>query len=128
VGENFTTNVHFAPPANEAAQGVTPPVAAEKSPLAVNAMLIAAAVLLVRVTVAKPLLLPTVTFPKATLVGPRVNGTIPAPETSKTSGVTVVPFTRPIPPGIDPVVDGVKVTVNVQLASEAKVVTQPDAL
>ena len=128
VGENFTTSVQCAPAPNEAVQGVPPPALAEKSPLAVNPMLIAAAVLLDRVIVVEALEVPTVTFPKFTVAGPIVNGRIAVPTIFKTSGVTVVPFDSATDPSIVPVVEGLKVTVKVQVASGARVVTQPDAL
>jgi hypothetical protein len=83
---------------------------------------------LVRVTVEELLVVPTVQPPKLRLAGETVNGRMAVPVASKTSGFTTVLFANAIAPLIVPVVDGVKVTVNVHVAPEAKVVTQPDAL
>lgn len=60
VGENVTTNVQLAPPANEVPQGVPPPAVAEKSPLAARARLIEVVSLLRTVTIWELLVVPTV--------------------------------------------------------------------
>jgi hypothetical protein len=99
-----------------------------KSPLAVEAMLIDAAVLFVSVRVDVLLVLPTVQPPKLMLLGEIVSGRIAVPLTSKISGVTVALSVSPIAPFIDPLADGVKVTDSVQVAAGNRVVMQPEAV
>ena len=77
-------------------------------------------------TVEALLVVPTVQVPKLTLVGDMVSGRMPVPVTSKISGLITVLFANAIAPWSAPVVDGLNVTVNVQEAPEARVVTQPD--
>jgi hypothetical protein len=74
------------------------------------------------------LVVPTVQPPKVSEAGDMVNGRMAVPVAFNTSGFTAVLFVSVIAPSSDPVVDGVKVTVNVQEAPDNKVVTQPDAL
>ena len=77
-------------------------------------------------TVEALLVVPTVQVPKLTLAGDMVSGRMPVPVTSKISGLITVLFVNAIAPWSAPVVDGLNVTVNVQEAPEARVVTQPD--
>ena len=126
VGEKLTTSVQLAPAAKEEPHGVPPPAAAEKSPLAVNAIVADVVRLLVRVMAEEPLVVPTVQVPKLTLAGDMVIGRMPMPVASKISGLTAVLLVTAIAPWSVPVVDGLKVTVNVHEAPEARVVTQPD--
>jgi len=86
------------------------------------------AVWFVRVTVWELLVVPTVSFPKPMLTGVMVIGRTAVPVAFRTSGLTDVPSVSAIAPLIVPLVDGLKVTVNVHVAPEVKVVTQPDEL
>jgi predicted phage tail protein len=74
------------------------------------------------------LVVPTTQLPKLWLAGEKVSGRIAVPEASKTSGLTAVLSFTATDPVMVPLVEGVKVTVNVQEAPEARVVTQPDEL
>src|SRR5208337_1585392 len=123
VGVKVTPNVQLAPAPNEAPQ-VPPPVA--KSPLAPMVRLSDPAVWFVRVTVWELVVTPTVSPPKPTLAGDIVNGRTAVPEAFKTSGLTDVPSTSASDPLIVPLVDGLKVAVNVHVPPEAKTPTQPD--
>jgi len=91
-------------------------------------MLTADAAWFVTVTVAGLLVVPTIQLPRFTLVGLMVTGIMAVPEASRTSGFTLVLSVTAIAPLIDPVVDGLKLTVNTHVAAGSKVVTQPDAL
>jgi hypothetical protein len=126
VGENVTTNVQLAPAANEVPQGVPPPDAAEKSPLAARARLIDVVSLFCTVTIWELLVVPAVQPPKVRPAGVKFNGRMAVPLAFKTSGLTEVLSLIAIDPFHVPVLDGVKVTVKVQEPPAAKVVTQPD--
>jgi len=64
---------------------------------------------------------PTVQPPKLTVAGDMVNGKMPVPVAFKTSGLTAVLLVSAIAPSKDPVVEGVKETVNVHEAPDNKV-------
>jgi len=128
VGEKVTSIVQLAPAPSEAPQGVPPPATAEKSPVAEKAMLTGDMRWFVNVTVAGPLVVPTVHVPKLTLAAEIVSGKMAVPVTSKTSGLTEALVVNATAPWIDPVVEGVNLTVKAQLAPGINVVAQPDAL
>jgi hypothetical protein len=91
-------------------------------------MLTADVVWFVTITVAQLLVVPTIQVPRLMLVGLIVTGRMAVPEAFRTSGFTLVLFFTAIAPLIDPVVDGLNLTVNTHVADGSKVVMQPDAL
>jgi hypothetical protein len=116
-GEKVTLKVHLAPAATLAPQGLVPDGAALKSPLATMLEIVSVAPeLLVRVTVLGPLVVPTVCEAKARLVGDSATGSAPVPVTSMTWGLPAPEVEKATAPLVDPVLDGVKVTLRVHLA------------
>ena len=74
------------------------------------------------------LVVPTLTVPKPRLETDAVRGDMPTPWTPKVSGLTMVLSVRETAPLMVPFEEGLKDTVIVQVATGAKVVTQPVAV
>jgi len=128
LGVKVTLKVHFAPAATLAPQGLVPDGAALKSPLATMLEMVSVPPeLLVRVTVWGALVVPTFCAAKVRLAGDRDTGSAPVPVTSTICGLPAPEVAMATAPLVDPVLDGVKVTLRVHLADAASAPPQGEA-
>ena len=120
LGLNVTLTVQDAPAAMLEPQGVPPPAATEKSPLAAKDKELRVVVrLLVMVSVCAALVLPTTVEAKVRLVGAIVTGRTPVPLRLATCGESLPVSETTTAPETAAAAEGVKVTLMVQLAPAA---------